>query len=574
MQGGQVAEARHILQEVCQHHTADAEAFYLLGNCNGMLGRYQEAVDALRKSLQLAPDTIQTRFALGGALKLLGHLDEAAGQFRAVLEEDPRMAEVHVALADTLGTSGKTAEAIQHYREAQKIQPDSGAPHFGLGMLAEQVNNYEEALLHCRKAVTCDPQSPQYLCAVGSVLISLGRWQEARGLYRKALRIDPRYPDAVGGVARIHDQSGEYDKVARQIEPLLQERLYSVPAAIAFLGVCKHLGRCAEAVAYAEDLLRNRSDLPPRTKKNLHMATARALDHMERYDEAFTHFKAGNEAIWLNYDPVGHRITIDTLIEVFSRAALFRLPRAKMKSKRPVFIVGMPRSGTSLTEQILASHPHVDGAGELTDLGDIMNTLPRELGSNKNWPHCISDFTQDPMDRLARRYLDKLRTVSKKARRVTDKMPHNYYLLGLIDLLFPQARVIHCKRDPLDTCLSIYFQSFLDGHGYARNLFNLGTHYHQYRRLMEHWQQTLSIPILDIQYEDLVNDTETTIRTMLGFCELEWDDQCLQFHNLARRMDTASYDQVRQPLYTRSIQRWRHYEQHLDALKEGIERGY
>ncbi|HEN46827.1 MAG TPA: sulfotransferase family protein, partial [Mizugakiibacter sp.] len=506
--------------------------------------------------------------------KLLGCLDEAADHFRAVLQTNPRMADAHMALADTLGTNGKTAEAIQHYRKAQKIQPDSGAPHFGLGMLAEQVNDYEEALVHCRKAVTCDPQSLLYLCATGSVLVTLGRWQEARGLYRKALRIDPRYPDALGGLARIYDQSGEYDKAAKQIEPLLRKHLYSNPGALAFLSICKHLGRCEEAVAYTEDLLRNRRDLPPRTKKNLHMATARALNHLERYDDAFTHFKAGNETIRLNYDPVGHRIMTDRLIEVFSRATLFRLPRAQAKSKRPVFIVGMPRSGTSLMEQILASHPQVDGAGELTELGDIMNTLPRELGSNQDWPHCVSDFTQDHMDRLAHRYLDKLRSVSKKARRVTDKMPHNYYLLGLIELLFPQARVIHCQRDPLDTCLSIYFQSFLDAHGYARDLFNLGTHYHQYQRLMEHWQQTLSIPILDVRYEDLVVHPESTVRAMLEFCELEWDAQCLQFHNLARRVDTASYDQVRQPLYTDSIQRWRHYEHHLDELKEGLERGH
>jgi hypothetical protein len=234
----------------------------------------------------------------------------------------------------------------------------------------------------------------------------------------------------------------------------------------------------------------------------------------------------------------------------------------------------MPRSGTSLVEQILAAHPRVSGGGELTCISDIIKNLPHEVGQKKGWPDCAHNIRQNDVNRLARRYLDQLDAVSKTAEHVTDKMPHNFFELGLIQLLFPAAQVIHCKRDSMDTCLSIYFQNFLGGHDYAKNLYHIGTHYHQYQRLMEHWRHYLSIPVLDVQYEDLVRDPEPVVRRMLEHCKLEWYEGCLEFHKVKRLVSTASYDQVRQPIYTRSIGRWRHYERHLDELKNGLERGF
>ena len=537
MEQGRIPEARQLLQEICRENPADAEAFYLLGSSFGMLGHYQDAVEALQKSLELRPDVTQTRFALGGALKMLGQFEEAAEQFQGLLEPNPHRDEARLALADTLGLLGRSGEARRHYEEVRNTQPDLAAPHYGLGAIADEQENYEQSLLHYRQAVKCEPQTPRYLCAVGNALNNLKRWQEARGVFRKVLDIAPDYPDALGGLARIYDSTGDYKMAVKQIEPLLQRSLYSIPAGVAFLNVCKHVDRCEEAVNYVEGLLKHFEKKPAASVnalRNLHITTARALDHMGRYDEAFAHFKAGNEASPLDrmaYDPVGFRMTIDKYIEVFTPGVFMRLPRSTIRTDRPVFIIGMPRSGTSLTEQIFASHPQVEGAGELPDIGELRNNLQQELKSNRGWPYCIDELTRaDDMNRLARRYLDRLRGISKKAYRVTDKMPHNFYALGLIQLLFPEAHVIHCRRDPLDTCLSIYFQNFLDSHVYARNLFNLGTHYRQYQRLMEHWRQVLTLPMLDIQYEELVSNPEPAIRRMLEFCGLEWDDRCLQFH--------------------------------------------
>ena len=186
----------------------------------------------------------------------------------------------------------------------------------------------------------------------------------------------------------------------------------------------------------------------------------------------------------------------------------------------------------------------------------------------------LQDLTQDDLNRLAGSYLDQLNGISTSAERVSDKMPHNFFELGLIQMLFPEAQIIHCNRDPMDTCLSIYFQNFQDGHEYARNLYNIGSHYHQYLHLMEHWRRTLSMPFMDVQYEELVHDPEPVVRQMLKHCNLEWYDGCLEFHKVKRMVRTASYDQVRQPMYTRSVNRWSHYEKHLDELKAGLERGF
>ncbi len=576
MQKGRLQEALKLLQKFCRNHATDAEAFYLLGNCNGMLGRYQDAVDALQKSLQILPNVAQSQFALGGALKMLNRLEEAAEHFRAILNNNPRMAEAHLALADILSALGKMSEACPHYEQARDIQPRAGAAHFGLGNIAEQAGKYEESLQHFQQAVKCEPKSSHYLCTQARLLEKLKRWQEARGNYQKILRRAPDHPDALGGLIRICDITGDYEKAEKYIDPLLKKNIYNISAGVAFLHLCKHLGRCEEAVDYAESLIQGSTAIPEKSQQLLHMAIARTQDQLGNYDKAFAHLKRGNEQAVSDvaYDPLGHKLAIDDIIDTFNAGAFMCLPHTQLNSRRPVFIVGMPRSGTSLTEQILAAHSQIEGAGELTDLSDLMKTLPAELSSKNPWPQCIKDIKLDDLERLAQRYLDKLQAVSSKAAHVTDKMPHNFYLLGLIQLLFPQAHVIHCRRDPMDTCLSIYFQNFQASHAYAQDLFKLGAHYQQYQRLMKHWRQTLSLPVFDLHYEDLVTDPEPTIRRMLEFCELEWDNNCQQFHKLERNMNTASYDQVRQPLYTHSLQRWRHYERYLDELKDGLERGY
>jgi hypothetical protein len=245
---------------------------------------------------------------------------------------------------------------------------------------------------------------------------------------------------------------------------------------------------------------------------------------------------------------------IDNLISSYTHESVSRLPRSSHSSDRPIFIIGMPRSGTTLVEQILASHPDVYGGGELKEISTMVSSV--RLGG----------LRQEDCDALARQYLKHLSELSATARFVTDKMPQNFLHLGFISLLFPQAHVIHCIRDPRDTCLSCFFQDFGYAHAYRYKQEVLGKYYNQYQRLMRHWRDVLDIPILDVSYEALVADQAGSTRAMLEYCDLEWDDRCLRFYENTRIANTASLDQVRRPVYTRSLGRWRHYEPYIQPL--------
>ncbi|MHB8256706.1 MAG: sulfotransferase family protein [Acidiferrobacterales bacterium] len=203
-------------------------------------------------------------------------------------------------------------------------------------------------------------------------------------------------------------------------------------------------------------------------------------------------------------------------------------------------------------------------------ISEISSQLPALLGTSNHYPQCLDDFTRKNIDPIAQKYLDRLGGLAHNVVRVTDKMPHNFMALGLIDLLFPGARVIHCVRDPVDTCLSIYFQHFNDTHVYARDLSSLGQYYRQYQRLMAHWKTVLRIPLMDIQYEELVENQEDLSRRMIEFCELKWDDRCLRFHESVRFVTTPSYDQVRRPIYRKSVARWKNYEQFIEPLLSAL----
>ena len=241
-------------------------------------------------------------------------------------------------------------------------------------------------------------------------------------------------------------------------------------------------------------------------------------------------------------------------------------PKSTNLTERPVFIVGMPRSGSTLTEQILCSHPDVYGAGEIITFPRIIRDLPNYLGARSVYPESLSRLTVEILDNLSECYLKEINLLNNEKQRVTDKTLANYLYLGLISLMFPNARIIHCKRDPRDTCLSIFFQNFDESHNYATRLENLGSYYNQYDRLMKHWKSLVKVPIYEVQYEELIDNQEKISRELVDFIGLEWNEKVLKFYDTKRVVVTASYDQVRQKIYKKSAKRWKNYEKHIEPL--------
>jgi hypothetical protein len=262
-------------------------------------------------------------------------------------------------------------------------------------------------------------------------------------------------------------------------------------------------------------------------------------------------------------------------IEAYTTEFFARTNLIGSESQRPIFIIGMPRSGTTLVEQILSSHPLVYGGGELETINHIVfNELLKDVKRDDQLPSYskqLERLDQHGAERLCDLYLAHISELAGDEPRVTDKMPGNFFHLGLIALLFPQARIIHCRRQPFDLCLSCYFQNFVGPHYYAWNLENLGRYYQQYMRLMDHWRATLPIALLEVDYEEIVDDQEGVSRRLIDHCGLPWDEGCLDFHQNQRRVETASKWQVRQPIYRRSVDRWKNYEQFLGPLKQGLD---
>jgi hypothetical protein len=262
----------------------------------------------------------------------------------------------------------------------------------------------------------------------------------------------------------------------------------------------------------------------------------------------------------------------NSIIATHQPQTLAALPNSPANSSRSLFIVGMPRSGTSLIEQILDSHPDVCGLGELPLIRHFVESLPSVLHTEHLYPEYMIELTQDVVESFALQYQVRTGELSEGQRFIVDKMPGNFQFLGFIQTLLPNSRIIHCHRDPLDTCLSCYFHEFNASQNYSTELSDLGVFYQGYRRLMEHWDSVLSIPVFDMNYETLISDTEQVICDLLKFCGLEWNEKCLRFFENNRDARTASYEQVRKPVFSNSIGRWKNYQHHLETLREALNR--
>ena len=568
-QQGRPDEALPLLQRALRGAPDDPALHNNLGEAHRALGDMEAAAASYRRALDLRPNLVSAMSNLGIVLEALGQLEAAIATLTQATRAHPDYAPAHYNLGNALQRSGDLDGAAASYRRALALAPDATQVHVNLGVVRLAQDQPDEAEAGFKAALRRDPNCVDALVNLAALWRGLGRLDDALEACRKVLSLHPDHADARAEEATILDFKGDPAAAAATLEPLVASGKAGSNGMASYAAACRQIDRRPDAIAALQAFL-GRRQLATAERVVLLFELGRLFDEEGRFDEAFATVKTANVLHPHQFDAAAHAESVDEIMATFTREALAALPRASERSERPVFIVGMPRSGTSLVEQILASHPRVFGAGERNDLNRIVSALPDTLGTDTPYPACVHHLTQAHCDQLARTQLTRLAAVAAEAQRITDKMPTNFEHLGIIALLFPGARVIHCRRDPLDTCLSCYFHRFAGHHPYAYDLSDIAAYYRQYRRLMAHWQAVLALPILDLAYERLVDDLEGESRRMVDFLGLDWDPRCLAFHESKRVVLTSSYDQVRRPLYRAAIGRHRHYAAHLAPLRTAL----
>jgi tetratricopeptide (TPR) repeat protein len=492
------------------------------------LGQRQEAIASYRRALELSPTYVNALNNLGTVLCDLGQRREAASLHTRAIELEPARAESHCNLGNVLIELRRIDEAAASYTRALALQPDNALAHLSLGAALRQQGRAADAELSCQAALAIDPKSAAALSVLGELRADRGQFSEADELFQRVIALDPEFSFAYFSIA-THRKMTNDDRAWLE-------------------GVIALLGK----------------PLALRHEISLRYALGKYFDDIQQYDEAFGNYLLANELTkryGVNYERVRLTERIDRIIGDFGSAAIHELQSRGHASERPVFVIGMPRSGTTLTEQILASHPAVFGAGELIFW---QTAFAAYQATSRKSP----DAGANLIPRMADDYLGRLTALSGGALRVVDKMPQNFMNLGLIHAGFPQARIIHMQRHPIDTCLSIYFQYFSHLHPYANDLYDLAHFYGEYVRLMDHWRAVLpASALLEIPYEALIDDQENETRRMLDFIGLPWDPKCLDFHRTDRVVITFSKWQVRQRIHTASAGRWKNYEKFVGPLQ-------
>jgi len=568
---GKMEMARQVSEHALKLEPRHYGALCNLANAQMSLGDHEHALDNYARALEIKPDSPDVLDNYGRALAMLGRRNEAIAHYKQALQSRPDFAPAHTSLAKAYREAGNPAAATEEFERALEIDPGETEAHLGMGFIFSGLGGIPKARHHFSEALKLSSQCVKAYTGLANLERYMGNFDQALEYVETAGKYLPEDDPALLAIkADVLERSGRSEEAYSILDKLAAQNRMTSVAVTTFSRVCRKYDVCDKALEKINDLM-GAVWVDEMERKALCFAAGELLDKLCRYDEAFEFFQRANDVVDISCNRAMERRLVDELIGNFNKEAMAALPRASVSSSRPVFIVGMPRSGTSLTEQILSSHPDVYGAGELPDL-QAMTSMLNKNNLAEPWMYAthISAISRDQLDKLAHMYLDVLNNLDAGSRYVTDKLPHNFQRLGLINLLFPECRIIHCRRNPMDTCLSIYFQDFVLSHDYASDLSDLGFFYSEYERLMRHWEAVIDIPMMTVQYEDLIDDQETMSRQILDFCGLDWDESVMAFHDSARAVATASYDQVRQPIYKTSRERWKNYEEHLSPLLDAF----
>jgi len=514
------------------------------------------------------PDGPQQQLAIewynrGLTLQQQGRLDDAAHAYRQAIQINPRFAEAINNLGNVLKDQGDWRAAIDAYRQALRIYPGHAMLLNNLGHALHRGGQSEQAIRSLKQALHVEPGYAEAWVNLGNALKD-GDEQGAIAAYRKALQCNPDLPEAYNNLGALLEEQGQAEEARDALQRAVSLRS-DFGEAHRHLANLTRFSDVTDHVRAMERLMASR-DTRDHDKLHLGFALGKAYEDIGDYAKAMEYLSQANRLArqGFNYDLADDRAYFEALMASFDAHRLAG-ENSGIEDETPIFIVGMPRSGTSLVEQILASHPRVHGAGELAYLPRALQARCATLAGGDQLL-CMQRLNRSGFRQIGNEYLKQLRSHDRAARFVTDKLPHNFLNVGLIRLVLPRARIIHCQRNPLDTCLSIYKNYFTGHHPYAYDQVELGRYYCLYQKLMAHWQAVAGNAVFNLRYEELVEDQEGQTRALLDYCGLEWDAACLSFAQNKRRVSTASSAQVRRPIYRDSVALWKRYEAGLDEL--------
>ena len=567
---GQFKEAEATCLAALRTDPANPDGYRLLGRLARDVGNHEQAVQALMFAVRARPNDPNIAGELGMSMVLAGRPEEATPLLDQVAAALPQDAMSHYWLGRAHLDQFHGAQAAKCFRTAFEIDPHNDELMTLIGVAMLSAGRGREAEPWLREFARKHPDSPEALLNLAYAIRQQTRLDEAAQIYLRVLEMDPDSAGATAALSRHYRTKGNYEKAFELVSTAI-DRLGPQPHMVAsYARLCERKDRVQDGIVMLERAL-SQPRLLPQQSLGLHFAMGHLQEAAGDYDRAWAAYEKGNSLYPATYNSERAEFNTTELQSTFNAWTLSTMPRATIPTDKPIFVVGMPRSGTTLIEQILSSHPDCFGAGELLTLPQLGYELGRRLGGR--WPTSLSALTPDVANEFAGRYLEHLNAVAPDALRVVDKLPHNFEFIGLMSVLFPQARVIHCIRSPLDVCVSNYGTPLSPKHAYRSRLESLGHAYNEYRKLMEHWRDNATIPVLDVVYEDVVADLEHQARRIIDFVGLPWDDRCLKFYEHSRAVATASTDQVRQPIYKSSQERWRRFEPHLAPLIETLRKG-
>jgi len=554
---GQPDEAAGILRKATRLDPNLDHAFFNLGKALAMLGEGKEADKAFEKSFELNPE--RKNLALAAEHQKEGRWEEAEQLYRKVLRSNPTNVDAMRLLGNVTLQTGRIYQAERLFRRALSNAPDYVLAQIDLGCALKKQSRLEEAIDQFRQAIRLEPDNVQAHYLLGSTLSNAAQTYQAVEAYQRVLELAPTHAGAMLGLGHVLKTVGRQEEAIESYRNCIRHKPQNGEIYWSLANL-KTYRLNDEDIHEMESRVSGGGDpnekVSEESKVNFLFALAKAYEDRGEFGRAWEYYHEGNTCRRMleNYDPVRDEVMNDEIVEVFNREFLSGNTGLGHPSAEPIFVLGLPRSGSTLIEQILASHSQVEGTSELPYAGSVATSLNRNRADGVNYPHAVHELEEEHFKRLGGDYLEFARIHRTEGKPFfIDKMPNNFPTIGFIHLILPNAKIIDARRYPLDSCLSSYRQLFARGQSFTYDLTEIGEYFIQYQRMMDHWHDVLPGRCLTVQYEEVVTDFDNQVRRLLEYCELPFEDACINFHQTERPVRTASSEQVRQPVYRKSV---------------------